>query len=495
MESIIKQLYGSFINYIEYATPYLQAGFPWLPTEMADKKIVPLQPLSSSWLKATTEKIEESKEFDSLSLNLSFALEGKVKNISERGQFDWERNALRNYFRRSKLYLRISKKEPIKIDGYFEKLLTALNEREIRIISLQLIDGVHFLENKIDFDTFIIQRFSEEEFQELVDNEVNNIFFPNAKLDFGKLCHYWFIREEKKEKTQKEDLFTNELAFSKVDNFRVSRTFPNRIIQLLALFDWENQPGLITSDIKSDWGWMGFQIPISLQITDDYFHSPSPSPNITSLELFPIYDEVEETPLFYNWLVNDHIDRLREIVCRAERFFKGIDLSISNWEFLNIAMGYLGKAFLTEGLEQLLWHMTTIEALLGEKIELMASLKRRISMILGKTDYERKEIRKKIDELYDFRSDLVHGNKFEKEVYQGHLREARKIARNSLLWVLTYLSNIHETFCKNSIPQNEYPKREEIWNLLEFEKEALGRIGKLITDLPIDFPNIQMWGK
>ena len=199
--------------------------------------------------------------------------------------------------------------------------------------------------------------------------------------------------------------------------------------------------------------------------------------------------------MFFNWLNNDDIDRLREIVCRAERFFKSIDLSISNWEFLEIAMGYLGKAFLTEGLEQLLWHMTTIEALFGEKIELIASLRRRIGIILGKTDYERKEIRKKIDELYDFRSDLVHGNKFEKEVYQSHLKEARRIARNSLLWVLTYLSNIHETFCRNSIPQNEYPKIEEIRNLLEFKKEALDRIGKLISDLPIDFPNIRMWGK
>jgi len=393
--------------------------------------------------------------------------------------------------------------------------LTALNEREIRIISLQLIDGVNFSQNKegdlipqnkIDFDTFIIQRFSEEEFRELVDDEINNIFFPNAKLDFGILCHYWFIREERKEKTQKKDLFINELSFSRVDDYgnRVSRTFPHRIIQLLALFDWENQPGIITvdenwnpipPDFETDSEWYGFKIPVSLQITDDYFHSPSPSPDLTSLELEAIYDEVEKTPLSYSWLVNDDVDRLREIVCRAERFFKSIDLSISNWEFLEIAMGYLGKAFLTEGLEQLLWHMTTIEALFGEKIELIASLRRRIGIILGKTDYERKEIRKKIDELYDFRSDLVHGNKFEKGVYQGHLREARRIARNSLLWVLTYLSNIHETFSQKSIPQNEYPQREEIWHLLEFEKEALGRIGKLITDLPMDFPNIRMWGK
>src|SRR4030042_2328639 len=111
MESIIKQLYGSFINYVEYATPYLQAGLPWLPKEMPDKKIVLLQPSSSSWLQATTEKIEESKEFDTLSLTFSFALGEKVKNISEKDQFYWERNVLRNYFRRSKLYLRISKKE------------------------------------------------------------------------------------------------------------------------------------------------------------------------------------------------------------------------------------------------------------------------------------------------------------------------------------------------------------------------------------------------
>lgn len=37
------------------------------------------------------------------------------------------------------------------------------------------------------------------------------------------------------------------------------------------------------------------------------------------------------------------------------------------WHFIEIAWGYFIKAYFADGLEQLLWHITTLEALLGEK--------------------------------------------------------------------------------------------------------------------------------
>ena len=74
MEAIKDQLYRSFRLYVEYATPYLQEGLPWLPKEAADKKIVPLLSPSLSWFRTTIEKIEESREFDALVLYFSFAL-------------------------------------------------------------------------------------------------------------------------------------------------------------------------------------------------------------------------------------------------------------------------------------------------------------------------------------------------------------------------------------------------------------------------------------
>ena len=90
-------------------------------------------------------------------------------------------------------------------------------------------------------------------------------------------------------------------------------------------------------------------------------------------------------------------------------------------------MGYFVKAFFTDsfekGLEQLLWNITALEALLGEKNDdLTESLARRISTILGTTKKEKKKIKKQFKELYNFRCALVHGIHFKEEIYIGHLR-------------------------------------------------------------------------
>jgi hypothetical protein len=37
---------------------------------------------------------------------------------------------------------------------------------------------------------------------------------------------------------------------------------------------------------------------------------------------------------------------------------------VPEWDFLNHALGYLVKAYFSDGLEQLLWHMTVLDALL-----------------------------------------------------------------------------------------------------------------------------------
>jgi hypothetical protein len=136
--------------------------------------------------------------------------------------------------------------------------------------------------------------------------------------------------------------------------------------------------------------------------------------------------------------------------------------------------------------------MAVIEILYGEKIVVEESLKRRVSKIFGKTENERVAIRKKIDELYEFRSDLVHGKKIGKQIYEGHLREARIYARKSLLWFITFLSIIHEDLKEKQIPFDKYPDRRELLILLD--NIDLERLGLVIQSLPPEFPNIKIFG-
>src|ERR1035441_5315342 len=79
--------------------------------------------------------------------------------------------------------------------------------------------------------------------------------------------------------------------------------------------------------------------------------------------------------------------------------------------FIDTALGFLLRGLLANGADQVLWNIAAIEAVFGEKVEgLVRLLKSRVSRVLGHNERERKEISKRFDALYAFRSDLVHGN-------------------------------------------------------------------------------------
>ena len=40
---------------------------------------------------------------------------------------------------------------------------------------------------------------------------------------------------------------------------------------------------------------------------------------------------------------------------------------ISQWQFIDVALSFMEKGFTDSGLEQLLWHITAVEALMGER--------------------------------------------------------------------------------------------------------------------------------
>ena len=83
------------------------------------------------------------------------------------------------------------------------------------------------------------------------------------------------------------------------------------------------------------------------------------------------------------------------------------------------------------GLGQLLWHITTLEALLGEPREVTATLAKRVALITEQTNKARGEVRKQVQELYDFRSSIVHGKTTLRtnRIHEGHLRKARNLSR------------------------------------------------------------------
>jgi hypothetical protein len=164
-----------------------------------------------------------------------------------------------------------------------------------------------------------------------------------------------------------------------------------------------------------------------------------------------------------------------------------------DWRFFETALGYFVKAFCSEGFEQLLWHITTLEALLGEKGEgLTEKLARRISAILGNTNQEKKALNRQFKDLYDFRSTLVHGGNFKKQVYVGHLREARSLARKVLLWFLHFLSNFQRGISEGRL-QERLLTRQEMLTIMDIDCENRARLVHLMRQLPETFPYVPEW--
>ena len=134
--------------------------------------------------------------------------------------------------------------------------------------------------------------------------------------------------------------------------------------------------------------------------------------------------------------------------------------------------------------------------ILAKKVKALAvvnaeRLAGRISSILGADGPEREDICKRFEELYRFRSDLVHGNQFKEEVYAGHLRDARDFARKTLLWFLNCFSAIQAAIPEEN--SSSFPNCEDVLLLLDIKQETRIRLTKLVGRLPEHFPQVPEW--
>ena len=165
-----------------------------------------------------------------------------------------------------------------------------------------------------------------------------------------------------------------------------------------------------------------------------------------------------------------------------------------DWEFFERARSYLLKGFFADGLEQLLWHITTVDALLGEdRPGATKHLARRVAAILGTTPAERDAFRTAFLELYHFRSRFVHGRPLEKQTLTKHLHEGREIARTVLVWFVAFLTHVQQV-----APHHQHPafSRSDLHKLIDLDvkaKSQLAAILKASDTLPDGFPSVSSW--
>jgi hypothetical protein len=449
--------------------------------------------------------IEEISEFHTLVQATRDAF-GNTENY--RNESAWQR-AVGNVLRRSGYYINILEKklhDVHDISEEFEKYVHVFKSPEKKITYLALLEYVSFKQgysdrqSDIDCGYFQIKRFSRNELDAVLGNSVNEIFYPWAVVDLDQITDYWFIFVSQAiTVTEIVPPANHELKINLNDRYRIEMTYTPRpfpaslesVIKLLALFEWPTSHGWGHA-VESATGWNGFNIPFVLKVTDSLCETPNQTPSFERLWKEPEFDqtgnEIGEYPVVLISLNEQETESLIAFVKRTHESLQRFDFKKSGWDFFEIALNMFVKAFFAGGLEQLLWHITTIEALLGEDVPgFTRKLARRIASICGKTKKERESLRKSFGKLYDFRSDLVHGNRFEDVVYSRHLWEARDFARRTLIWFLEFLLII-----QYGISQRQdivkCPERNLLLKLLDMDVTERSQLKALLQILSPEFP-------
>ena len=210
----------------------------------------------------------------------------------------------------------------------------------------------------------------------------------------------------------------------------LERSVPDRVIQLFALhdatmnfFSHPSKPSstLVTSattfiNYYAGPFWERLTLPFSFEVDDDILIGPNFIPEMPrDLEPLPTVpkEEWEEDYIEESiWFDRKKELYLKKLVKKVQSVAR-VTAAVTEWNFIEIAMGYLGRAFLTEeGLDQILWHVAVLDALFSEEnAGVRRAIRPRIGTILGASEAEKKDVQKRFDELYAFRSELVHGKK------------------------------------------------------------------------------------
>jgi hypothetical protein len=416
----------------------------------------------------------------------------------------WESH-IQAYFRLSGLYQVLFAGQLPDLCEAADHYCAAFRAETNTITHLAPLEFVNFTRSSIEWDEFQIRQFSTDELDHILQNSVKRLFYTWAYLDPAELQDYWFLCA--KEVIHADEPGTVMWRMESRVRFAYSR-YPSPIqtaLQYLALFDWGTNPFRAaprTNLPRRYEHWDGPfhpQVPFVISISDSLTQWPTRAPDTSVLVKEPFFDsvtgeELGQAPTRGLDFTEEDTERLCAFLNSIAALLKRVQPYRRHWRFVETALGFLVKGFTSEGLEQLLWHITAIEAALGERVEagLVRLLLTRVSNILGATQDERRRFRKRFEELYKFRSALVHGNVdlADREVYLGHLSEARDFARCVVLWMLHFLDSVAKVLPEDA---TDVPDRSTLLTLLEWDQDDWRRLTPALRGLPTSFPNVPDW--
>lgn len=466
------ELGNALSQYLEYVSTYLDARLGRSTHE--GQGLVQVSPIPAA-IRAWFEECEKSSSWLTLVQTCAqiFSQEGHSKA-------DWGyEQGLKNWLRRNGTYMKLLDGVRPAVGEVADALAGGLRTMEDHVVLLALLERVHLAKYEMDFGDFQIVRPTTQELESLLSVPVNRIFYPWAATSTNRLTNHWYLQCESCEPRPRLGWIVFEGMFSG-PVLPVYTEFQLGIERFLKRMVLSPQLGKREEFARN--GWLGFSVPFIIVSRDNPFQAPPAAPPISKL-LYEYGEENGEQPEIWFRLGAQETERFEAIIRSVNAQLHALSPLRDQWTFLDLGLSYLVKGYFADGLEQLLWHIVAIEALLGEK---GTGVTKRLSSRIGKmcshgaTEVERTS--RSFSELYDLRCSLVHGRPFGGQVHGVHLWNARELARAVGTTMLNLLSRLAEEV--NSGRLRHVPSREEILEVLDLEEEPRRRFVELLRAFP-----------
>lgn len=340
-----------------------------------------------------------------------------------------------------------SREDPEAIAAGLQRAFSATTTRRRHLCPLDLADDLPVL----SFGLARIGSFSVEQLEGLFDTERLGRAYPGRSVDFARLAQMqWLVIEEEVEIAPRPEARAMPIFFQRMaQDFGafdpLARRYPavvEEALFCLLLAPWEAWGTMTLVD------WRGFHLPWVYTIDTDLAIQPAVPPDAASLTFEPtIYhgqdgEEIEDEQPSILQLDEDDLQGLAQGL--TETWGKLETARVTDL-FTTPIEHFMVRAYASTGIDEVLAHMTVLEAALGEEADHDRKLRPKSERDLSATERMARKVAGVLDdpsaaqayrELFRVRSLFVHGRAGLSAISTDQRIMARRLARrvaNALL--------------------------------------------------------------